>query len=115
MKKIVWQGGVSCTLQNEQKVPSYAGVYVITEMDGKIRYVGQANDLQRRFCEHLYESEKNTALRNFVQQKEGKFFWIQVPDKEDRNGIELFIYREVSPILNDVAPCGKVAIPIYWG
>lgn len=114
MPQITWHGGVSYASQNKDKIPTYAGIYVITDMSGKIYYVGQANDLQRRFCEHLFDSEPNIGLRNFIQRNIVKFYWVGVPNKEDRNGVELFLFKKFSPALNDAIPCGKTPIPVSW-
>lgn len=111
---IAWHGGVSYTSQNKDKIPNYAGIYVVTDMNGKVYYVGQANDLQRRFCEHLCDSEPNTGLKNFIRRNMAKVFWVGFSNKDDRNGVELFLFNKLSPALNDAVPCGKVPIPVSW-
>ena len=114
MISISWKGGVSYASQNKDKIPNCAGIYVITDMMGKIYYVGQANDLQRRFCEHLYDSEPNTGLKNFIRRNMAKFYWVEFSSKDDRNGVELFLFKKFSPTLNDAVPCGSVPIPVSW-
>ena len=111
---ITWHGGLSYTSLNKDKIPSYAGIYVVTNADRKICYVGQANDLQRRFCEHLYDSEPNLGLKRFIRQNTAMFYWTNVAKQEYRDGIELFIYNKVSPVLNDAVPCGKYPIDVTW-
>ena len=111
---ISWKGGLNCTPQEINKIPQLAGIYVITDYNGKIYYVGQANNLQRRFAEHLSDSEPNINLKKFINQYYAKFFWIEVPSKENRDSIELSIYSKEAPALNNIRPSGTIPIPVSW-
>ncbi len=95
---------VPYSLQNRNKVPTLSGVYLITDMYGNIKYVGQATDLRRRFEEHLSYQEQNTSLRNFIQNNYAVFQYAIINYQSNRNSEELRIYNMYRPPFNHIQP-----------
>ena len=61
------------------KVPETSGCYVLTNNSGDILYIGQTDNLHRRFQEHLDDSQK-TQLTS-----EGRVFWFYYLLCEERD------------------------------
>ncbi len=102
-----WQGYYKYTDENVQKYASTnAGVYKIgiKQKDGKlkVRYVGQANDLDRRLKEHLdLDSEQNKCLEERLRKYHAEFSFAKVSTQNDRNGAEKALYDYYKPTCND--------------
>ncbi len=76
--KVMWTICNSCmdrSMQNSQIAPDGKTIfiYVLTEMDGAIRYVGQTHDPSTRLKQHLAESRPTNARNN----NKRKAAWIQ--------------------------------------
>ena len=95
---------VPYSLQNRNNVPTLSGVYLITDMYGNIKYVGQANDLRRRYEEHLSYQEPNVELRNFLRNNYAFFQYEVIYYQSNRNSEELRIYRMYRPPFNHMQP-----------
>jgi hypothetical protein len=60
---------------------------------GKRRYVGESDDLRRRFSEHLRDDERNECVRDYVKNYNTFFRYAQeFPNEEDRKDIEKALY-----------------------
>lgn len=102
-----WQGYYKYTSDNVQKyTPTSAGVYKISVMQKddtlKVRYVGQANDLDRRLKEHLDTSnEQNECLAERIKKYHTEFSFAEISSQNDRDGAELALYNYYKPECND--------------
>ncbi|MEK7121854.1 MAG: GIY-YIG nuclease family protein [Patescibacteria group bacterium] len=102
-----WKGYFEYTDGNVQKyAPTKAGVYKIgiKQKDEKlaVRYVGQANDLDRRLKEHLdLDNEPNECLVERLQKYHAEFSFSEVSAQSDRDGAEKALYDFYEPACND--------------
>ena len=102
-----WQGYYQYTDANVQKhAPTSGGVYKIgiKQKDGKlaVRYVGQANDLDRRLKEHLdLDNEQNGCLAERLRKYHAEFAFANVGTQSDRDGAEKALYDYYEPACND--------------
>lgn len=103
-----WQGYYKYTEENVQKyAPTSGGVYKIgikQQKDGKlaVRYVGQANDLDRRLKEHLdLDNEQNDCLAERLSKYHAEFSFATVGTQSDRDGAEKALYDHYKPACND--------------
>jgi excinuclease UvrABC nuclease subunit len=109
MKKLEldWQGYYKYTSGNVQKyAPTKGGVYKISfrQKNGnlKVRYVGQANDLDRRLKEHLdLDNEQNECLVERLKKYNAEFSFAEISTQNDRNGAEKALYDYYKPVCND--------------
>ncbi len=109
-----WNGYFEYTDTNVQKyAPTKAGVYKIgiKQKDGKlaVRYVGQANDLDRRLKEHLdFNNEQNECLVERLKKYHAEFSFAEVSAQNDRDGAEKALYDFYQPACNngDAIPNG---------
>jgi excinuclease UvrABC nuclease subunit len=105
--ELTWQGYYEYTSDNVQKyAPTNAGVYKIgiKQKDGKlaVRYVGQANDLDRRLKEHLdLKNEQNECLAERLKKYHAEFSFAEVSIQGDRDGAEKALYDFYTPDCND--------------
>lgn len=94
-------------------VPTSAGVYLfwvkLKNDKWHCFYVGQTNDLETRFIQHLSSSEQNECLKTNISKYICGFEYAKVSKQDDRNGIEKFLYDHYSPECNESDPGG---IPI---
>src|SRR3989344_1720599 len=102
-----WKGYFGYTEDNVQKyAPTRAGVYKIgiKQKDGNlaVRYVGQANDLDRRLKEHLdLKNEENECLAERLRKYHAEFSFAEVSTQNDRDGAEKALYDYYAPQCND--------------
>src|SRR3990167_4813968 len=102
-----WKGYFGYTEDNVQKyAPTRAGVYKIgiKQKYGKlaVRYVGQANDLDRRLKEHLdLKNEENECLAERLRKYHAEFSFAEVSTQNDRDGAEKALYDFYEPACND--------------
>lgn len=105
--KLDWKGYFEYIESNVQKyAPTKAGVYKIgiKQQNGKlaVRYVGQANDLDRRLKEHLdFDSEENECLVERLRKYHAEFSFAEVSTQSNRDGTEKALYDFYEPICND--------------
>ena len=102
-----WKGYHEYTEENVQKyTPTRAGIYKIgiKQQNGKlaVRYVGQANDLDRRLKEHLdLKNEQNECLAERLRKYNAEFSFAEVGTQNDRDGAEKALYDYYAPQCND--------------
>lgn len=102
-----WKGYFEYTDGNVQKyAPTKAGVYKIgiKQKDEKlaVRYIGQANDLDRRLKEHLdLDNEPNECLVERLRKYHAEFSFAEVNTQSDRDGAEKALYDFYEPACND--------------
>jgi len=103
-----WKGYYIYTWENVNMHAPYnrAGVYKVgvrqSNGNWKIRYVGQANDLDRRLKEHLdFSNEKNECLVEKLRKYECGFCFAKISSQDDRNGSENYLYRFYKPSCNN--------------
>ncbi len=102
-----WRGYFEYTEENVQKyAPTTAGVYKIgiKQQNGElaVRYIGQANDLDRRLKEHLdLDNEQNECLSERLRKYHAEFSFAEVSAQSDRDGTEKALYDFYEPTCND--------------
>lgn len=105
--KLDWQGYYKYVPESVQKyAPTNGGVYKISfeQNDGKlkVRYVGQANDLDRRLKEHLdLKNEENECLAGRLRKYRAEFAFAEISTQNDRDGAEKALYDYYKPVCND--------------
>ena len=105
--QLTWKGYYEYTTDNVQKyVPTKAGVYkiLVKQQDDtlKVRYVGQADDLDRRLKEHLdLENEQNECLAERIRKYHTEFSFAEINTQDDRNDAEKALYYHYKSICND--------------
>ncbi len=60
---------ITFTRSEFKKIPRVAGCYVLSTVEDDVLYIGQSDDVNRRFQEHLDNSEKTHPTAD------GKAFW----------------------------------------
>jgi excinuclease UvrABC nuclease subunit len=102
-----WKGYYEYISDNVQKyAPTKAGVYKISvkQQDDtlKVRYVGQANDLDRRLKKHLdVDNEQNECLAERIRKYHTEFSFAEISNQDDRDGAERALYNHYKPTCND--------------
>lgn len=105
--QLIWKGYYDYTIDNVQKyAPTKAGVYKISvkQQDDtlKIRYVGQADNLDGRLKEHLdLNNEQNECLVERIRKYHTEFSFAEISTQDDRNGAEKALYNYYKPTCND--------------
>ena len=89
-----------------------AGVYLYTTIDKKPIYVGQAEDLEKRFNEHLSDNEPNKSLLNFLRTQPACLYYAVEENEDYKNGMELFLFNYLSPLFNNQTPSAKREISV---
>ncbi len=105
--KLDWKGYYSYTQSNVQSyAPAKPGVYKIgiEQQDGtlKVRYVGQAKDLDERLKKHLdLDNEPNECLAERLRKYTAHFSFAEIDAQSDRDGAERALYNHYKPTCND--------------
>jgi excinuclease UvrABC nuclease subunit len=91
--------------RNSELIPQTGGVYRVLRNDGEPEkytriYVGKADDLRRRFLEHLAASEPNTTLNGNLYNYECYFRFVLLSREEDRTNVEQKLLAEFVPECN---------------
>lgn len=110
--QIQWSNFI--THYNEQTVklntPKSAGVYLlwVKLQNGNWRcfYAGKSENLQERLLDHLKMSESNSCVKNNSVKYVCGFEYAIVAKKDDRSGIEKFLYDHYKPECNQIDPGG---------
>ena len=88
------------------------GIYLYTTTDRKPMYVGRAEDLEKRFQEHLSDNEPNKELLNFLRTQPARLYYAIEEDEDFRSGMELFLFNYLCPWFNDNTPSAKREISV---
>lgn len=82
----MWSKNFENKTINSLFIPSSSGVYIISVglITGGYRdiYVGQSENLKKRFLEHLSESETNKKLSAYLTTKKCYFRFFQLAQKD---------------------------------
>lgn len=84
----------SSLITNRGSLPSVASVYLVIDTSGKVRYVGQAKDLRRRWSAH------NKAYEFGLLGVGVRVAWIEISDTALLSEIEKALIRHFLPDLN---------------
>jgi len=90
--QIVWSRNIRYFGSNSARIPTSGGVYEILRNDGKVGYltiiyVGKAEDLRKRYSDHLSEEENPCIKRNLINN-ECYFRYVLLFREEDRQNLE---------------------------
>lgn len=101
-----WSDKINYGEINSKFIPKSIGVYEIQghiSADNKYtrRYVGMSDDLNRRFSEHLLNSEPNTNLREFISTKKVFFRYVTTETEDIAKDIEKGLYDKYKHTYND--------------
>ena len=89
-----------------------AGIYLYTTLSGKPIYVGKAEDLEKRFSEHLSDNENNKELLQFLRTQPAVLYYLEVEREEDRQGIELYLFSQLQPQYNNITPSAQRIVAV---
>lgn len=107
---IYWSRVILYTEENAQVIPEKSGVYeiLVKGADGYMRrYVGQADNLNIRYLQHLSSEEENPKIREGVRNNTCGFDYALVDDEDDRKDAEKALYEKYDYIWNDKEPEGS--------
>lgn len=111
--KLEWSKIIKYDRANYEIVPEIAGVYEILVKQNtggyKRRYIGQADNLRKRFLEHLSEEEPNECIKKYLKNYICGFDYALVFDENDRKDAEqaLFIKYQEEARCNVRSPEGS--------
>jgi len=83
--------------------PARGGVYRLIYKNGEkyyVFYVGQSDDLQRRFGEHLSYSEPNECIKRYLQNSNCFFMFIEIASQLERDRLEVEEIKKHDPYCN---------------
>lgn len=81
-----------------------AGVYLYTTINKYPLYVGRTEDLEKRFEEHLSDTEPNKDLWYHLNNQYTRLYYAELPEENLREGVELFLFNYLSPAFNKKTP-----------
>jgi excinuclease UvrABC nuclease subunit len=114
--RVNWSKPLPFVLDNAASVPEKGGVYEILEpiKEGEKsylhrRYVGQTDNLRKRFQDHLNEAEPNKCIKKLAANKITKFDYALLEKQDDRMDTERALYDKYKSQLscNDTSPAGS--------
>jgi hypothetical protein len=118
--KVAWSKPVGFLVETETQIPEKSGVYEILEpmqtgdkRELYRRYVGRADNLRKRFNEHLNASEQNQCIKKLAASKTAKFDYAIIEREHDRMDAERALYDKYKTGLscNDMRPSGSGRSP----
>ncbi len=83
--------------------PARGGVYRLIYKNGEeyyVFYVGQSDDLQRRFGEHLSYSEPNECIKRYLHNFNCFFGFIEIASQFERDTLEVEEIKKYDPSCN---------------
>jgi tRNA A22 N-methylase len=94
---LAWSSPIEYSEKNSSLVSEKPGVYEILVKQqgngGKRRYVGQSDDLRRRFLQHLTDEEPNECVKEYVRKFKTFFRYAQpIAKEDDREDVEKALY-----------------------
>jgi len=99
-----WSGRYPYTDNNINLfTPTRGGVYRLiykNEEGYYVFYVGQSDDLQRRFGEHLSYSEPNECIKRYLQNSNCFFMFIEIASQFERDRLEVEEIKKHDPYCN---------------
>jgi len=99
-----WSGRYPYTDNNVNLyVPTRGGVYRLIYKTGEkycVFYVGQSDDLQRRFGEHLSYSEPNECIKRYLHNFNCFFRFIEIASQFERDTLEVEEIKKYDPSCN---------------
>ncbi len=109
---VYWKGVRRYTEENGEKIPEKAGVYeILVELEDKNKYrrkyIGQAEDLHKRYLEHLSDDEENENIYNGVRKYVCGFDYALIESMSDRKDAEKELYKKYNYPWNKVEPEGS--------
>ncbi len=109
---IYWKGVKEYKEESKNQIPNDGGVYEIlvkNKNTGKFirKYIGQTEDLQQRYLEHLSDDEENSDIYNGVRKYVCGFDHVLVEDEDDRKDAEKNLYKEHDYSWNEQEPEGS--------
>ena len=111
--EIKWNPFIPHTQQDSVKIPEQPGVYeyysiIKVSEKKKKKYVGETDDLNRRFREHLNDEEENLCLKKLLQEKYVWFYrYSIINDEDDRLDAELGLWIKYKHECNKEKPKGS--------
>jgi excinuclease UvrABC nuclease subunit len=102
----MWSQDVVYLSESSRYIPNQGGIYIILRDDGVPGrytniYVGKADDLHRRFLEHLSSVEPNINLRNNLLSTNPFYFRYFISNSEnERTRIESELLRDKTWLCN---------------
>jgi excinuclease UvrABC nuclease subunit len=87
------------------------GVYRLSykSEDGNfyVFYIGKADDIKKRLCEHISDSEMNVCIRNYLKTKVCYYRYAKVTASYIREAAEKQMYNHYQPVCNHIEPGGR--------
>ena len=111
--KIRWSEIIKYIRRNSESIPEEPGVYeiLVKQSTGryKRRYVGQTDDLKRRFLEHLSEDEPNEYIKKYLEKYNCGFDYALLHGENDRKDVERTLYYRYREEIrcNNITPEGS--------
>lgn len=108
-----WSKIISYNSDSADEVSEDAGVYelLVKQQDDKYkrRYIGQADDLHKRFLEHLSPDEENSCIKKKLKEYACGFDYALLSTVADRKDAEQALYDkyESEATCNQVRPEGS--------
>ena len=96
---------------NQGNAPQSGGVYEILAKndEGKYnrKYVGSADNLNKRYGEHLSSNEPNQKIKNGVKSLDCAFDYYVIDNKSTRENVENWLYHHHTYPWNECEPPGN--------
>jgi len=96
---IIWSKSIKYIASNSSIIPTSGDIYEIMRDDPDkkyltIIYVGKAEDLRKRYSDHLSEYEENPCIKRNLKNNECYFRYAVVSREEDRQDLEEQLLKE---------------------
>lgn len=107
-----WEGVCEYEENNSYIIPQEGGVYEIlvkNKNSGRFMrgYVGQAENLHKRYLEHLSDEEENSKIRESVREYVCGFDYALIGGEDDRKDAEKALYEKYDYAWNEKKPGGS--------